>query len=154
MRISTSLDTATLQVMNTTGCACPGDTLTYECTVTGGPGEATVWTGTAFNCTFNEISLIHRHFSTSTGVFGQCNNGAIIGHSIGVEGNNYTSQLSIIVAPDTAGKDISCIHDSISITTAQFSTVIPTTIGKQEHTMNILNLSRHLNLIGHLVDSI
>ena len=120
--------------MNTTKYACPGDTLIYECTVTGGPGGATVWTGTAFNCTMNEISLVHSRFSTSTGAFGQYNNGAIVGHSIGVEGNNYTSQLSITVIPNTAGKDISCIHDSISSTTAQFSTVIPSTTGMQGYT--------------------
>ena len=111
------------------GCACPGDILTYECTVTGGPGGSTVWTGTVFSCTYNEISLLHSRFNTSGGAVGQCDNGAIKGYSIGVEGNNYTSQLNVTVTPNTVGKRISCIHDSITNTVVQFSTVIPRTIG-------------------------
>ena len=42
----------------TTECACPGDILTYECTFTGVPGGATVWRGTAFDCSLHEISLL------------------------------------------------------------------------------------------------
>ena len=126
-----SLDIATLHVqgMTTTGCACPGDILTYECAVTGGPGGATVWTGTVFNCTQNEISLVHSRFNTPSGAFGLCNNGAIKGYSIGVEANYYTSQLNVTMLPSTSGKSVSCSHDNTSSITVQFSAVTPRIIG-------------------------
>ena len=40
-----------------------------ECTVMGGPGGATVWRGTALNCTMSdhEIVLLHCHFVSDTG---------------------------------------------------------------------------------------
>ena len=43
-------------------CICPGDTLTYECTVVG--LGVTVWTGSAFSCpsSNNEIALLHSRF--------------------------------------------------------------------------------------------
>ena len=50
-----------IDAASTIGCVRPGDTLTYECTVTG-PYGATVWTGTAFECSHNrenEIILLH-----------------------------------------------------------------------------------------------
>ena len=93
------------------GCVCPGDTLIYECTVMG--RGSTVWTGTAFNCSSsnNEILLLHTHFSSIEGDYGLCNNGAIVGQSLGVEGNNYTSQLNVTVTPDIAGKIVECFYD-------------------------------------------
>ena len=49
----------------TSGCACPGDTLTYECTIMSVLGGATVWTGTALalNCLYGEIVLLYRFIS-------------------------------------------------------------------------------------------
>ena len=38
------------------GCSASHESLIYECTVMGGPGGATVWTGTALNCPSDEIS--------------------------------------------------------------------------------------------------
>ena len=106
-------------------CACPGDTLIYECTVVGVPNGATIWRGTAFECLSNEIALLHSRFVNGTLNFGICNNGAIVARSLSVEGNNYTSQLNVTVTPDTAAKTIICFNDDPFNSTIQFSTVTP-----------------------------
>ena len=91
----------------------------------GTPGGASVWNGTAFDCVSNEITLLHSRFINGT--FGVCNNGAIMARSLFVEGNNYTSQLTVTITSDIAGKDIVCANDtSDSNIISQFSTVIPT----------------------------
>jgi hypothetical protein len=109
------------------GCTCPGDTLTYECTAMG--GGPTVWTGSAFNCSSSShmILLLHNRFSSSKGDYGSCNNGAIVGRSVSAEGNSYTSQLNVTITPDTAGKTIECEYDDGPIVTLVFTSVIPTT---------------------------
>ena len=96
------------------GCTCPGYTLTYECTVMGGPGGATVWHGTSFNCTMSdhEIVLLHSRFESNTGTLRMCSNGAIVGRSLRVENNGrYTSQLNVTVSSDMTGESIECAHD-------------------------------------------
>ena len=117
-------DTAALFV---SGCACPGDTITYECTAVG--AGATVWTGSAFNCSNSDhnILLLHIFFSLAKGDYGSCNNGDIVGQSLSVEGNNYTSQLNVTVTSDTAGRTIECLHDAYDGLTATliFISVIP-----------------------------
>ena len=110
------------------GCVRPGDILTYKCTVTGRSGGATIWTGNAFNCRYNEIALLHRHFSTNE-AYGTCNNGAIVASGLSVDGNNYTSQLNVTVTPDTAGKTIECLYNDVSIITLQLSSEIPNITG-------------------------
>ena len=82
-------------------------TLTYECTVMGGPGGATVWTGTALDCLSDEIVLLHQG---STYEVRYCNNGTTVTQSLSVQDNLYTSQLSVTVTYDVAGKMI--IYDS------------------------------------------
>ena len=108
------------------GCVCPGDILTYECTVMG--AGATVWTGIAFNCPWfrNEIVLLHNHFISANRISIICNNGAIVVGGLSIEGNNYTSQLNVTVTPDIAGKMITCLHDNYYNESIQFSIVIPT----------------------------
>ena len=107
-------------------CVCLGDTLTYECTTMG--VGSTVWTGSAFNnlwCT--EILLLHNRILNG-GTNGTCNNGAtyIVARSLSVEGNNYTSQLSVTATPETAGKTIMCYSDNGSDVTLISHFVIPT----------------------------
>ena len=98
-------------------CLCPGETvynLTYECTTVG--RGATMWRGTAFNCSTsgNEIVLRHSRFTTPDGASDQCNNGNITGHSLQVEGEHYTSQIHVIFPPDLLGRTIECIHNNFA----------------------------------------
>ena len=109
------------------GCVCPGDISTYEC-VTMGAG-LTIWTGTAFNCSSssNEILLFHSRFSSTKGTYGSCNDGSIVGRSLFVEGNNYTSLLNVTVTPNIAGKTVECFYDDGRTATLFFTLTIPTT---------------------------
>ena len=109
-------------------CVCPGDRLTYRCAVQGSANGATVWCGTAFiGCLQNEILLQHRQFTPTGGPAETCNNGAIVGRSLGVQGNNFTSQLNVTITPDTAGKTITCAYDELigQDIMIKFSTIIP-----------------------------
>ena len=107
------------------GCVYPGDLLTYECTVMGLPGEATVWTGSAFNCasSSNEIVLLHRPIISDNVYYSTCN-GAIVARILSVEGNNFTSQLNVTVTSEIIGKTIECLHDDGTIVYTQFSSTI------------------------------
>ena len=90
-------------------CSCIGDTLTFECTIMS--GLLTIWRGSAFNCgsSGNEIIL----FNSSVGVE-ICNGGMITGWVIKREGNNYTSQLYVILGSDLIGRVIECASNSDS----------------------------------------
>ena len=102
-----------IDAVPTSGCVCPGDTLSYECTVTGMLSAVTIWSGSALNnCIFNEIVLLHNHFNTGTYNRICSNNGAIVVRGLSVEGNIYTSQLNITVTPDIAEKTIECGSDN------------------------------------------
>ena len=108
-------------------CVCPDDVLPYKCTVMG--RGVTIWLGTAFNCSSSnhEITLLHNRFSSPEGDYGSCNNGAIVGQSLGIEGNNYTSQLNVTITPDTAGMTIMCVYYNYYNENIQLSIIIPTT---------------------------
>lgn len=101
--------------------------MTYECTVVG--GQLTVWTGNAFICPSDndEVALLHSRFNSAYGTNRSCNNGTIVGQSLSVEGNNYTSQLNITVTPDIAGKTVMCSSDNGETTMLIFSLIIPST---------------------------
>ena len=68
-------------------CACAGDRLIYNCSIVG--GTATRWRGTAFDCPLG-ITLRHSQFAANQ-ESGTCNNGDLVGHSIGVANDCYTS---------------------------------------------------------------
>ena len=112
----------------TPGCVCSGDRLTYGCTVQGSANGAIIWSGTAFSgCLQNEILLQHSQFTPEGGPTETCNNGAIVGQILGVQGNNYTSQLNVTITPETAGKTITCSYDALDgqNTMNKFSVIIP-----------------------------
>ena len=92
----------------------------------GGPGQATVWTGTAINCPSTNNMIILTHSFAVEGIIQICNNGAIVARSLLVEGNNYTSQLNVTLTTEIMGKSIECLHDDGRISTSLFSLVIPT----------------------------
>ena len=96
-------------------CACVGETLNYTCTIAVDPGTptgSTVWSGSAFMCAGNEISLIHERFDDGTPASGGCNGGDIVARSVGVEGMNYTSELDVTVRDGLNGRAINCSWDS------------------------------------------
>lgn len=96
-------------------CVCPGDILTYNCTVLGDKYGATIWNGTAFSgCPQNDILLYHDHFRAAGGSRGMCNNGDIVGQSLGIQDNNYASQLSVTITPNIVGKTITCAYDALT----------------------------------------
>ena len=82
-----------------------------------------VWTGSIFNCTSGEIALRHRLFgddSNST-ASGECNDGAVIAHSVGVVSTNntdcYISQLNVMSTTyftefGIKNKTVTCLHFS------------------------------------------
>ena len=107
-------------------CVCPGDTLSYECTVKGGPGQATVWSGTAIDCPSSNNKIILIHTFAAEGTYHTCNNGAIVARSLLIEDTNYTSKLNVTLTSETMGKTIKFLHDNGSISTTLFSLVIPT----------------------------
>ena len=86
----------------------------------------TIWTGSAFNYDC-EIILLHSRFDTGTS--GICNNGAIVGRSLSIEGNSYTSQLNVTVTHDTAGKTIECASDNGTYYKHLFASIITTVTG-------------------------
>ena len=115
---------------STSGCVCPGDTLTYECTVMG--FGATIWTGSALHClnSGNALTLLHTLFLyNGSSRLKYCNKGAIVARMLSVEGNNYTSQLNVTVTPDTAGKIIECGSDNGTQYKRLFTWTIPTITG-------------------------
>ena len=94
-------------------CVCPGDIVTYECTVFGGTqGVSTVWKGDFFNCPtgIGEIHLIHGQregFNPHT-----CNDGKVVARFVRIENNSFISQLNVTLTRDIAGKGIECIRDN------------------------------------------
>ena len=99
----------------------------------GGPGGATVWTGSArSDCASDERVLLHRHFTEPNGTTRSCVNGAATAQSINVHNNLkvYTSRLNITVTNNVAGATIMCIYDSMgdpntANITIQLSTKLP-----------------------------
>ena len=99
-------------------CVCPGDTLTYECTVVGDRGGITVWMGDFFRCPNGkkEIGLLHSDFTNGQagGVYNTqtCNDGNVVGRIIRVENGVFTSQLNVTLTSDIIGRSIECAYDN------------------------------------------
>ena len=96
------------------GCFREGGEVNYTCTVvdTNNGSSSTRWTGTAFDCVNrspqNAIHLFNADFASAEGASGDCNNGAIVAQSVGVDGNDYTSVLTINVSRSFDGQTVSC----------------------------------------------
>ena len=104
------------------------EAIAYECTVCG--EGATIWTGSLFDCTSNDIILSHRLFEDGSvsGARGECNNGAVTAQGIGVSRENntncYVSQLHISMNTDINNKTVACIHDFNATATVVDTTTI------------------------------
>ena len=88
----------------------------FQCSVIG-EGN-TVYEGSAFDChsSRNEITLLHSRFSSNSATSKVCNNGDIVGKSLRVEDDCYTSQLSVKVSSNLIGKTVKCLYDNGSAT--------------------------------------
>ena len=58
-----------------------------------------------------EIILFHNQFASQR-ASGTCNNGAVIGRSIGTVNNSYTSELIIYVTPALDRRQVVCSMDN------------------------------------------
>ena len=102
--------------------------MTYKCTIPGSRdgvrGGATLWRGTAFDCTSGQIFLLHARSPSSA----TCNNGNIVARGILDAYGTYTSQLNVTVTPDVAGKRVKCIyHDNYTQRiSVEYSSQVPT----------------------------
>ena len=116
------LSSANSQLVVKSGCNCPGSTLTYECTVAGGPGGFTVWElqGTGFQ---SSCEVILRHtLSISDERLLVCDNynTTMIARILGNDSNSFTSELNITFSSDiiTEGRlSVMCAYDSGTFTT-------------------------------------
>ena len=128
------MDEEGLKLLNTSErCLCPGESLTYECTVMGEPGGSTVWQGSVFNCTNHEISLFHSLYETTEGAYGECDD--IVGQSVRNTTNSdnnsttyYVSQLTVPISSGTEGRTIECLYDNGETYTSVERTKIHITI--------------------------
>ena len=92
---------------------CSGDLITFTCVAIG--AGSTVWRGSAFmrchGSNTKDISLRHTQFNSLDKPRGFCNNGAIVARAVGVDGDNYTSQLSVTVSPEMNNKTVECARE-------------------------------------------
>lgn len=100
----------------------------FTCTTVG--SGSTIWRVSAFDCTQNEIILRHSEFDDIGGTSGLCNGGAISGRSVGVEGNRYTSQLTLTVTPELHNQTVTCLLNSNGVRTTIRDVTIIVASGK------------------------
>ena len=111
--------------MATADCVCPGETFVYECSIVG--AIFTVWRGSVISAGC-EITLIHSEFTTGNGARAVCNNGDVVGQSVDVLNDCYTSQLSIEVNSGVNGSTVECIRDDgVTATVIATSTLLIST---------------------------
>ena len=105
-------------------CICSGDSIVYECSLSG-PGY-TVWSGTLFSCPVqrNEITLLHSRFDGVTKYYNTTNRSIVV-HSVDSENNCFTSLLTFSADSTMNSSTVSCIHDNeTSLITIGSPTVI------------------------------
>ena len=107
------------QFTKISSCTCSGDTVAYLCNVTG--SGFTIWRGSAFDCADSRILLRHSSFQASSGTMGLCNDGAIIGRSLGISSNSlnnpiYMSQLmvNLTASSNVIGQTVECVYRNIN----------------------------------------
>ena len=99
-----SADNNGFSVTRASDCLCSEHHLLFECTTVG--PVATVWQGSAFLCENNNILLRHSQYVSPQGATGECNNGAIGAHSVGVQRNCFVSQLNVSLSSNLDGLSV------------------------------------------------
>jgi hypothetical protein len=114
----------------------------------GESGGTTVWRGSAFTCTSQEISLFH---DTTAGSHQEC--GDILGHSIRSDvdvhitnGNSttvtyYTSRLTVPINSGRVGRTIECFYDDGLTTTLVGREKVNITIGNKNTIIIIIKVN-------------
>lgn len=95
-------------------CVCPGYNFQLTCTAVGLGADATVWTiNTTGADSCDDILLRHSEFSDPGGVSVEksCRGRSIVGRSLSVDGNCYTSILDVTVGANLNGIIIGCEYD-------------------------------------------
>ena len=96
------------ELLATADCVCPGQNITYECTVSG--GEFTLWNFDN-NCSV-VLNHDHREFEFSIQSRVCSDQARIVGQGIGIENNCFTSQLTVFMSSNFTGNTIGCyVHD-------------------------------------------
>ena len=95
-----------------TSCTCPGYKAVYECAVAG--GGATIWQGTALEeCAGGRIVLRHSQFESGHNIKRTCGTSSpVVGRTVSVVNDSYTSQLTINISQHLNGSTIECASDS------------------------------------------
>ena len=108
--ICNAVETSNVGFKSVNDCTCPGYITSFQCTVMG--DGYTVWNGSAFDCnpSGNEILLLHVNYVN--GAVRTCNNGRIIGRSLGVANERYASRLDVNVTTEMEGKTVECVYES------------------------------------------
>ena len=84
------------------GCIPEGRNVSYQCTIDG--GAVTLWIGSAFTC---PAALVHSLF-THLQVTGGCD--GLTAMSVGVNGTEYTSRLTLNATAELNGRMINCTN--------------------------------------------
>ena len=101
----------------------------YECTAVG--GGFTLWNGSAFHCTLSGNEIFIPHGNNFNHVTKTCNGGAIVGQSIRMKNNVYTSRLIVNTTSELNGTTVECSQDSRSSSVTLIGkSVIRMTTGK------------------------
>ena len=121
-------------MVSTNDCVCPGDILTYECTVLGGSGGLTVWKGDFFHCSngIQQIELVHVQLMEGDFSSRTCNDGSIVAKIVRVENDSFISQLNVTLTHNITGRSIECISDNGTTTES---------VGSLNLTSGLLNIS-------------
>ena len=94
-----------------------------------------MWQGSGvFNCPNNNNEIILCHLIFHSSVIGVCNDGAIVGENLRVDGSSYTSQLNIIYEEQFACENVTCSHDNGLDITSTFSSMIVHDMTSKIHT--------------------
>ena len=119
-------------------CACPGDTLMYQCSNTGNTSY-TIWGGNALKCRYSWSYMILYHQRCCTN-YRSCNRGATTAQLLRYENSCYTSQLNITIESRNKldNETVSCVTDNGATETVIGQAVITPTASKYLHVLYLL----------------
>ena len=96
------------ELIETSDCMCPGQSITYECTVVVAHGVFTIWTGSIMEAGCEIILINSQQASEFLHQQRVCNGGAVVGRGVEVHDNCYTSQVTVLLTSDLDHRTIQC----------------------------------------------